>query len=53
MEALSISLGEREASVPPTADLATDWRAFRAAFPTTGRFVYLDTARKALVPQWT
>lgn len=53
MEALSISLPEREAPPLSTADLATDWSAFRSAFPTTGRFVYLDTARKALVPQWT
>lgn len=35
------------------ADVAHDWRAFRAAFPTTSRFVYLDTANKALLPRWT
>jgi cysteine desulfurase / selenocysteine lyase len=33
-------------------DVAADWSAFRAAFPTTERYVYLDTARKALVPRW-
>ena len=32
--------------------IATDWDAFRSAFPTTKRFVYLDTARKALLPVW-
>ena len=31
---------------------ARDWNAFRAAFPTTGKFTYLDTARKGLVPVW-
>jgi selenocysteine lyase/cysteine desulfurase len=40
-----------EASSAPQA-IATDWDAFRAAFPTLERFVYLDTARKALVPRW-
>jgi cysteine desulfurase/selenocysteine lyase len=30
-----------------------EWDAFRSDFPTTDRFVYLDTARKALVPAWT
>src|SRR5262245_39970414 len=34
-------------------DIAKDWESFRAAFPTTSRFTYLDTARKALVPVWT
>jgi cysteine desulfurase/selenocysteine lyase len=32
--------------------IATDWNSFRSAFPTLERFVYLDTARKALVPLW-
>lgn len=32
--------------------IATDWDAFRSAFPTTKRFIYLDTARKALLPVW-
>lgn len=42
------------ASIRPSGqgDITRDWRAFRQAFPTTSRFVYLDTARKALVPQW-
>src|ERR1700694_4852284 len=35
-----------------TRAIATDWDAFRSAFPTTKRFVYLDTARKALLPVW-
>jgi selenocysteine lyase/cysteine desulfurase len=51
MEALNLT--SRDASPAVGADLARSWDAFRAAFPTTGRFVYLDTARKALVPQWT
>jgi cysteine desulfurase/selenocysteine lyase len=33
-------------------DAARDWNAFRAAFPTTKKFTYLDTARKGLVPVW-
>jgi cysteine desulfurase / selenocysteine lyase len=33
-------------------EAARDWNAFRAAFPTTGQFTYLDTARKGLVPIW-
>jgi selenocysteine lyase/cysteine desulfurase len=33
-------------------DITRDWDAFRAAFPTTKKFTYLDTARKGLVPFW-
>ena len=33
-------------------EAARDWNVFRAAFPTTERFTYLDTARKGLVPVW-
>ena len=33
-------------------DITRDWNAFRAAFPTTKNFTYLDTARKGLVPVW-
>ena len=29
-----------------------DWAAFRSCFPTLERIVYLDTARKALLPRW-
>jgi cysteine desulfurase / selenocysteine lyase len=42
--------GERNSDF--TRGIATDWDAFRSAFPTTKRFVYLDTARKALLPVW-
>ncbi len=45
MEALNLPLGKRGAPVPPALDLATDWTAFRAAFPAAERFTYLDTAR--------
>jgi selenocysteine lyase/cysteine desulfurase len=33
-------------------DITRDWNAFRAAYPTTKNFTYLDTARKGLVPVW-
>ena len=37
---------------PALGDATRDWSAFRAAFPTTNKFTYLDTARKGLVPVW-
>src|SRR5688572_6489683 len=37
---------------PSVEEAAHDWSSFRAAFPTTERFTYLDTARKGLVPVW-
>jgi selenocysteine lyase/cysteine desulfurase len=39
-------------ALAPIEEIARDWDAFRAAFPTTGHFTYLDTARKGLVPIW-
>jgi selenocysteine lyase/cysteine desulfurase len=42
------------AKLDPTVfgGITRDWSAFRAAFPTTKNFTYLDTARKGLVPVW-
>jgi selenocysteine lyase/cysteine desulfurase len=43
----------RDAQLGPSVEeAARDWNSFRAAFPTTERFTYLDTARKGLVPVW-
>ncbi|MBB3148538.1 selenocysteine lyase/cysteine desulfurase [Phyllobacterium trifolii] len=48
-----ISLGSPKAPASSKADVAKDWENFRSAFPTAKNYVYLDTARKALVPYWT
>ena len=38
----------RDPAAPPTTP---DWQALRREFPTTERFVYLDIARKAILPR--
>ena len=37
--------------LPARAEAAPDWAALREQFPTTERFVYLDSARKAILPR--
>jgi cysteine desulfurase/selenocysteine lyase len=54
MTALSVDIARQEtASAFSISGLDHDWSAYRAAFPTTRKFIYLDSARKALVPLWT
>jgi cysteine desulfurase/selenocysteine lyase len=49
----TVSAASMRAETPASVEeMARDWIAFRAAFPTTESFTYLDTARKGLVPLW-
>lgn len=47
-EAIAAATRPADAPVGP----APDWEAIRKLFPATGKFIYLDIARKAILPTW-
>ena len=38
-------------TAPDTTSSQPDWEALRREFPTAAKFVYLDIARKAILPK--
>ena len=47
-QAATQDIGRSESPPAP----APDWQALRAQFPAAAKFVYLDIARKAILPVW-